>query len=78
MIIGIIGSGAMGTGISQVAAMAGEEVRLFDKSNEAGKQAILNIQKSVNKLVEKGRLSPSEGVAVTGRIYLVPTTGDIC
>jgi len=70
MIIGIIGSGAMGTGIAQVAAMAGEEVRLFDKSNEAGKHAILNIQKSVNKLVEKGRLSPSEGVAVTGRIYL--------
>jgi 3-hydroxybutyryl-CoA dehydrogenase len=70
MIVGVVGSGAMGSGIAQVAAMAGEEVRLFDKSIEAGAQAIRNIQHSVNKLVEKGKLSPPEGVAAMGRIYL--------
>ena len=70
MIVGIVGSGAMGSGIAQVAAIAGEEVRLFDKNYEAGAQAMLNIQNSVNKLVEKGKLSPSEGVAAMGRIYL--------
>jgi len=35
MIVGIVGAGAMGAGIAQVAAMAGAEVRIFDKSQEA-------------------------------------------
>lgn len=70
MIVGIVGSGAMGSGIAQVAAIAGKEVRLFDKSADVGTQAIRNIQNNVNKLVEKGKLNPSEGVAAIGRIYL--------
>ncbi len=70
MIVGIVGSGAMGSGIAQVAAMAGEEVRLFDKSKEATSKAIQNIQGSINRLVEKDKLSPSEGVAAIGRIFI--------
>lgn len=53
----------MGSGIAQIAwlPLARAKVRLFDKNYEAGAQAMLNIQNSVNKLVEKGKLSPSEG-----------------
>nr|MBP9197687.1 3-hydroxybutyryl-CoA dehydrogenase [Saprospiraceae bacterium] len=79
MIVGVVGSGAMGSGIAQVAAMAGEEVRLFDKSSEATSKAIRNIQASINKLVEKEKMTSSEGVAVIGRIYFcdqLETLGD--
>ena len=79
MIVGVVGSGAMGSGIAQVAAMAGEEVRLFDKSSEATSKAIRNIQASINKLVEQEKMTSSESVAVIGRIYLcdqLETLGD--
>jgi len=70
MVIGIVGAGAMGAGIAQVAAMAGNEVRLFDTSSEAKNNALLKITESINKFVAKGQVSPAEGVAITGRIYL--------
>lgn len=70
MIVGIVGAGAMGAGIAQVAAMAGAEVRIFDKSQEAKSKALQNIQSSVDKFVEKEKISTSEGVAIVGRIYL--------
>ncbi len=70
MVIGIVGAGAMGAGIAQVAAIAGNEVRLFDTSSEAKNNALLKITESINKLVAKGQVSAAEGVAITGRIYL--------
>lgn len=70
MIIGIVGAGAMGSGIAQVAAMAGNEVRLFDTSGDVLTKALKNITDSINIFVSKGKLQPDEGVAVIGRIYL--------
>jgi len=70
MIVGIVGSGAMGSGIAQVAALAGEEVRLFDISHDVRNQAMLMLQNNVNKLVGKGIISPPEGVSALGRIYI--------
>jgi 3-hydroxybutyryl-CoA dehydrogenase len=69
MITGIIGSGAMGSGIAQVAAMAGNEVRLFDSHQEAVTKAMQNIQISLNKFAEKGTITPEQAVAAMGRIY---------
>ncbi len=70
MIIGIVGAGAMGAGIAQVAAMAGNEVRLFDTNADAKSKALKSITDSVNIFVSKGKLQPEEGVAVIGKIYL--------
>lgn len=70
MIVGIVGAGAMGAGIAQVAAMSGAEVRIFDKSQEAKTKALQNIQSSIHKFVEKGKITASEGSATVGRIYL--------
>lgn len=70
MKIGIIGAGAMGSGIAQVAAMAGYEVRLFDTNTDAKNKALQSITISVNKFLEKGQITPSEGNAIIGRIYL--------
>jgi 3-hydroxybutyryl-CoA dehydrogenase len=70
MIIGIVGAGAMGAGIAQVAAMAGNEVRLFDTNADAKSKALRSITDSVNIFVSKGKIQPEEGVAVIGKIYL--------
>ena len=50
MKLSIIGSGTMGTGIAQVAAIAGHEVTLIDVSDEILTEALQNIQKNLCKL----------------------------
>ena len=54
--VAVIGSGAMGAGIAQVAATAGHQVLLFDTRPDAADKAILEIGKTYAKLVEKGRI----------------------
>ena len=51
----IIGGGLMGSGIAQVCAQAGLEVRLTDTDPAALAKALKNIAWSVGKMVEKGR-----------------------
>jgi 3-hydroxybutyryl-CoA dehydrogenase len=70
MKLGIIGAGAMGSGIGQVAAMAGWEVRIFDTQETARNKALKSISDSINILVSKEKISVSEGVATLGRIYM--------
>jgi 3-hydroxybutyryl-CoA dehydrogenase len=70
MKLGIIGGGAMGSGIAQVAAMAGWEVRIFDTQETARNKALKSISDSINILVSKDKMSASEGVATLGRIYM--------
>ncbi len=56
-IIGVVGAGAMGRGIAQIAAQAGVQVRLFDVQAEAVKAARTSLQELWQKLVEKGRMT---------------------
>jgi len=52
----IIGTGTMGRGIAQVAATAGLTTYIYDVSAEQVKKAQAEIDKSLAKLVEKGKL----------------------
>jgi 3-hydroxybutyryl-CoA dehydrogenase len=61
-IVAIIGAGAMGRGIAQIAAQAGSIVRLYDTQREAIDKAVLALYSQWDKLHEKGRLT-SEAVA---------------
>ena len=45
MIVGVIGSGTMGSGIAQVAATSGCKVSLFDTNKEALKKSKSNFIK---------------------------------
>jgi 3-hydroxybutyryl-CoA dehydrogenase len=58
--IGVVGAGTMGNGIAQVFAQAGFEVRLVDAASGALDRARASIEKSLAKLVEKGRLTAAE------------------
>ncbi|TAL77824.1 MAG: 3-hydroxyacyl-CoA dehydrogenase [Burkholderiaceae bacterium] len=55
--IGIVGAGAMGRGIAQLAAQAGLEVLLFDLNAQAVAAALDTLQKMWEKLVGKGKIT---------------------
>lgn len=66
----VIGSGAMGTGIAQVALQAGYSVTLRDISQAQMDKAGVNIQKQLNRNVEKGRMTAEERDAALARLTL--------
>ncbi|MEN9422317.1 MAG: hypothetical protein RLZZ107_1798, partial [Bacteroidota bacterium] len=55
--IGVIGAGTMGAGIAQVAAQAGHKVVLSDTNPEQLLTAEKQINASLEKLVEKAKIS---------------------
>jgi 3-hydroxybutyryl-CoA dehydrogenase len=63
----VVGSGLMGSGIAQVCAQAGIDVWLNDASADALDKAIKNIEWSVGKFIEKGKLT-EEKKTILGRI----------
>lgn len=54
--VGIIGSGAMGSGIAQVAAMAGHEVLVYDNNDTALQKSEAGLRQILQKLQEKGKI----------------------
>lgn len=55
--VGVIGSGAMGSGIAQVAAMAGHQVILYDSNAAALERSRGALQGTFTKLQEKGKIA---------------------
>jgi 3-hydroxybutyryl-CoA dehydrogenase len=68
-VVAVIGSGAMGAGIAQVAAVAGHTVRLYDTRPDAVAQAIAGIAKAFARLVEKGRMGAAEADLARERLH---------
>ena len=77
MKIGIIGSGAMGTGIAQVALMGGEHVYLFDKNEEALMRAKFSLEDQCHRMVEKGKITAELKESVLSRIQFVRYMNDL-
>ena len=69
MKVGVIGSGAMGSGIAQVAAFAGHEVNVYDANPIAAQVAADNLKKSLEKLVEKSKCTKEKMSEVLSNIY---------
>lgn len=70
---GIIGAGAMGGGIAQVAATAGAEVIIFDKHPQALTNCEAKLIRILDRQVEKGRMSPKEQLAILENISFTET-----
>lgn len=58
-VMGLVGTGVMGSGIAQVAAQAGVEVRLYDAREGAAVTARDNLAAALGKLVAKGKVNES-------------------
>jgi 3-hydroxybutyryl-CoA dehydrogenase len=67
-VVGVVGAGAMGSGIAQVAARAGHRVILGDVNGGAVARACESIRNALARDVEKGRLTRSEADATLARI----------
>ena len=67
-VVGVVGAGAMGTGIAQVAATAGHRVVLGDANPSAVERAKTVMRASLDKLVQKGKLDAPASFAILERI----------
>jgi len=69
--VAVIGSGTMGSGIAQAFAQSGFTVRLCDTSAAALDRARIAIDRSLDKFVEKGKLTADDREATLGRLHVV-------
>ena len=68
-VIGVLGAGAMGRGIVQVAAAGGMTVRLFDTNQAAVEDAVKFIGGMFDRAAEKGRMEKDDATAAHARIH---------
>jgi 3-hydroxybutyryl-CoA dehydrogenase len=66
--IAVIGAGAMGSGIAQVAAVAGLGVTLIEVSDAAVEKGLDRVRDNLQKLVAKGKLTQADKEAALGSI----------
>ena len=74
--VAVIGAGLMGSGIAQVAAVGGFDVRLQDVSEQAAARGLAGIEKSLGKLVDKAVLDGDAANAALQRIDVMTTLPD--
>ena len=69
MKVSVIGAGTMGMGIAQIAATQGHKVCLYDSYDGAIENANKKIEKILNRLIEKERITSKEKEEIIGRIH---------
>ncbi|MBK8611306.1 MAG: 3-hydroxybutyryl-CoA dehydrogenase [Chitinophagaceae bacterium] len=72
----VIGAGTMGSGIAQTAAQTGFYTLLFDINTEVLEKAKTSIQKSLQYMLDKGKISAEEKDSIFQRIKFVTDTND--
>lgn len=66
--IGVLGAGLMGSGIAQVAAVSGFEVKVLEVNEAALHKGLSGVEKSLSRFVEKGTLSAETKAATLARL----------
>tara|TARA_R110002095_G_scaffold57998_5_gene49823 strand:- start:767 stop:1615 length:849 start_codon:yes stop_codon:yes gene_type:complete len=69
--VGVVGAGQMGSGIAQVCALAGLNVRLFDQNKQAVERGFAVIKTSLKRLQAKEKITAEELAGVLSRIELI-------
>ncbi|MCZ8251850.1 MAG: 3-hydroxyacyl-CoA dehydrogenase [Hylemonella sp.] len=75
--IAVVGTGAMGRGIAQIAAQAGSTVTLYDQQPAAVAAAQQAIAEQWDKQVDKGRLDATSAAAHKGRLRAADSLKDL-
>ncbi|MGC9962690.1 MAG: 3-hydroxybutyryl-CoA dehydrogenase [Acidimicrobiales bacterium] len=66
--VGVVGSGIMGGGITECAALSGHEVVLRSRELATAEGTLARVERSLAKRVEKGTLTADERTEATSRI----------
>ena len=72
----VIGAGTMGSGIAQVAAQNGFYTLLYDINKEVLEKGRNSIQKNLQWLIDKGKITANEKEAISQRIQFITDTND--
>ncbi|CAM3628804.1 3-hydroxyacyl-CoA dehydrogenase [Polaromonas hydrogenivorans] len=75
--VGIVGTGAMGRGIAQIAVQAGSIVKLMDAQAGAAEKAHQALCSQWDKLVEKGRIGADAADSHKARLRVAGTLADL-
>ena len=75
--VAVCGAGLMGNGIAQTCAVAGFDVALMEIADAPLQKGMLSIGKSLDKFVEKEKLSRNDRDAAYGRITATTTLSDL-
>ena len=75
--VGVVGAGAMGQGIAQIAAQAGSAVKLFDIQAGASSQAIQRIGAQWDTLVEKTKLTTEQANRYKQQLHAVNSLNEL-
>jgi 3-hydroxybutyryl-CoA dehydrogenase len=66
--IGVVGAGTMGSGIAQLAATFGHRVILHDTNEQGLQKAMAQLKATLNRLVEKEKITASDADVIFNRI----------
>ena len=66
--IAVLGAGQMGSGIAQVGAVSGKDVILYDIKDEFLNRGLKSIQSSLDRFVQKGKMTDADRTAAIHRI----------
>lgn len=72
----VCGAGTMGSGIAQIAAHKGFQVKLFDVNTNVLESAEGTIDKNLNYLVNKNRISETDKKSIANRIEFITQIED--
>jgi 3-hydroxybutyryl-CoA dehydrogenase len=72
----VCGAGTMGSGIAQVAAMGGYQTLLYDVNADMVQKGRAGIEKSLQTLVEKQRITPAEKESIWARLRFIKDIRD--
>jgi 3-hydroxybutyryl-CoA dehydrogenase len=75
--VGVVGSGTMGAGIAQVAALSGFTVLLYDINEDVVGRSLSGIFSRIERLQEKGQLTQDECHAIKARLYTTTSLADM-
>ena len=75
--IGVVGSGLMGSGITEVAAKAGFEVVVRSRTQEGADATVAGLERSLARQVDKGRLEAAVRDEVLGRVRAVTDLAEL-
>ena len=75
--LGVVGCGAMGRGIVQIAALAGLSVRLYDSAPGAAETALQTLADTLAKLQDKGKLGADAVAAARQRMQVAGTLEEL-
>ena len=75
--VGIVGSGIMGSGITEVAAVNGFEVVLRSRAQHTAEATVAGMEKSLNRAVERERMTAEDRDAALSRVTATDSLADL-